>query len=211
MSPVWVSRPGTCAAGSCGARSGQGACHLCPARAVLEPEKALALMRLNARAAGLRDSQAVHKERTMYKHLLVPVDGSELSERAMRASIDLARQLGAAITGFVAEPDMPLPNVGTQPTVYARQRDVHEQRSDGHAHEVLTRFGAMASEAGVEFKGRHAITDSIDTTIANLARELDCDMIVMVTHGRGAFGELLFGSHTRNVLAKSQIPLLVLH
>lgn len=147
----------------------------------------------------------------MYKNLLVPVDGSDLSERAMQASIDLARQLGAAVIGFVAEPDMPLPNVGTQPTAYQRQREVHEQRSDGHALQVLARFGAMASEAGVEFKGRHAITDNIDTTIVSIARELDCDMIVMVTHGRGAFGELLFGSHTKNVLAKCQIPLLVLH
>jgi nucleotide-binding universal stress UspA family protein len=147
----------------------------------------------------------------VYKKLLVPVDGSELSDRAMQSSIDLARQLGAAIVGFVAEPDMPLPNVGTQPTAYARQREVHEQRSDGHALGVLARFGAMASEAGVTFYGRHAITDRIDEAIVNLARELDCDMIVMVTHGRGAFGELLFGSHTKNVLAKSQIPLLVLH
>jgi nucleotide-binding universal stress UspA family protein len=147
---------------------------------------------------------------TMYKNLLVPVDGSELSERAMRASIDLARQLGAAITGFVAEPDMPMPNVGTQPTAYARQRDAHEQRSDTHAHEVLARFGAMAVEAGVGFSGRHALTDAVDSAIANLANELGCDMIVMVTHGRGAFGELLFGSHTKGVLAKSKIPLLVL-
>jgi nucleotide-binding universal stress UspA family protein len=147
----------------------------------------------------------------MYKNLLVPVDGSDLSDRAMQASIDLARQLGAAIVGFVAEPDMPLPNVGTQPTVYARQREVHEQHVDGHAHEVLTRFGAMAREAGVEFRGRHAVTDSVDTAIAQLAQELECDMIVMVTHGRGAFGELLFGSHTKNVLSKCKIPLLVLH
>jgi len=147
----------------------------------------------------------------MYKNLLVPVDGSELSDRAMEVSIELARQLGAAITGFVAEPDMPLPNVGTQPTAYARRREAHEQRSDGHALEVLARFGTMAREAGIVFSGRHAITDGIDTAIASLAVELDCDMIVMVTHGRGAFGELLFGSHTKNVLAKSKIPVLVLH
>src|SRR5262245_17623662 len=147
----------------------------------------------------------------MYKNLLVPVDGSELSERAMRAGIDLARQLGASIVGFVAEPDMPLPNVGTQPTAYARQRDAHEQRTDTHAHEVLVRFGSLATEAGVAFSGRHARTDRIDVAIVELARELDCDMIVMVTHGRGAFAELLFGSHTKNVLAKSKIPLLVLH
>ncbi|HEU5296107.1 MAG TPA: universal stress protein [Burkholderiaceae bacterium] len=147
----------------------------------------------------------------MYKNLLVPVDGSELSERAMRAGIDLARQLGASIVGFVAEPDMPLPNVGTQPIAYARQRDAHEQRTDTHAHEVLVRFGAMASEAGIGFRGRHATTDRIDEAIVELAKELDCDMIVMVTHGRGAFAELLFGSHTKNVLAKSEIPLLVVH
>jgi nucleotide-binding universal stress UspA family protein len=154
---------------------------------------------------------AVEPEITMYKNLLVPVDGSDLSERAMRLSIDLARQLGAAITGFVAEPDVPLPNVGTQPGAYARQRDAHEQRTDTHAHEVLARFGAMAVEAGVGFSGRHALTDTVDRAIVDLAAELGCDMIVMVTHGRGAFGELLFGSHTKNVLAKSKVPLLVLH
>ena len=147
----------------------------------------------------------------MYKNLLVPVDGTNLSERAMRASIDLARQLGAAITGFVVEPDMPLPNVGTQPGAYARQREAHEQRTDGHAHDVLTQFGEMAREAGVAFSGRHVSTDRVDTAIVDAARELDSDMIVMVTHGRGAFGELLFGSHTKNVLAKSKTPLLVLH
>ena len=43
------------------------------------------------------------------------------------------------------------------------------------------------------------------------AEESGCDMIVMVTHGRGTFGELLFGSHTKNVLARSKLPLLVLH
>jgi nucleotide-binding universal stress UspA family protein len=147
----------------------------------------------------------------MYKNLLVPVDGTDLSERAMRASIDLARQLGAAITGFVAEPDMPLPNVGTQPGAYARQRESHERRTDAHAHEVLAQFGELAREAGVPFSGRHLCTDRVDAAIVDVAREIDCDMIVMVTHGRGAFGELLFGSHTKNVLAKSTTPLLVLH
>ena len=44
----------------------------------------------------------------MYQHLFVPVDGSELSQRAMDGSIELAKQLGARITGFVVEPDLPL-------------------------------------------------------------------------------------------------------
>jgi nucleotide-binding universal stress UspA family protein len=147
----------------------------------------------------------------MYKKLLVPVDGGELTDRAMTQSIDLARQLGAAIVAFVVEPDMPLPNVGTRPGTYQRQMNEHETRTDTHALDVLSRFGEQARAAGVEFSGRHARTDAVDRAIAQTASELECDMIVMATHGRGLFGELLFGSHTKNVLSKSPIPLLVLH
>ena len=147
----------------------------------------------------------------MYKNLFVPVDGSPLSERAMQAGIDLARQLGAAVTGFVAEPDTPLPTAGTTPTAYARATDDHAARTDAHAQQVLGRFEAAAREAGVPFNGLHARTDNVDGSIVEFAQQSGCDMIVMVTHGRGAFGELLFGSHTKNVLAMCKIPLLVLH
>jgi len=146
----------------------------------------------------------------MYKKLLVPVDGSELSERAMHEGLALARQLGAAVVGFVAEPTMPLPNLGSQPSAYARQRDLHETRTDTHAHEVLARFDELAREAGVAFTGRHLSTDQIDEAIVGMAGEYDCDMVVMATHGRGVFSELLFGSHTKSVLARSKLPLLVL-
>jgi nucleotide-binding universal stress UspA family protein len=146
----------------------------------------------------------------MYKKLLVPVDGGDLTDRAMTQSIALARQLGASITAFVVEPDMPLPKVGTRPVAYHRQMDVHETRTDTHALDVLSQFGEMARAAGVEFSGRHARTDEVDRAIARAALDLECDMIVMATHGRGVFGELLFGSHTKNVLAKSTVPLLVL-
>ena len=146
----------------------------------------------------------------MYKKLLVPVDGGDLTDRAMIQSIALARQLGASITAFVVEPDMPLPNVGTRPVAYHRQMDEHETRTDTHALDVLSQFGEMARAAGVEFSGRHARTDEVDRAIARAALDLECDMIVMATHGRGVFGELLFGSHTKNVLAKSTVPLLVL-
>jgi nucleotide-binding universal stress UspA family protein len=147
----------------------------------------------------------------MYKKLLVPVDGGELTERAMAQSIALARQLGASITAFVVEPDMPLPNVGTRPVAYHRQLNEHETRTDTHAHELLSQFGERAQAAGVEFSGRHVRTDQVDSAIARTASDLGCDMIVMATHGRGLFGELLFGSHTKSVLAKSTVPLLVLH
>lgn len=147
----------------------------------------------------------------MYQHLLVPLDGSELSERAAQSSLELARKLGARITALVAEPLPPLPHMGSHPSTYAREADEHLARTDAHAHEVLDRFKAQAEEAGVPFEGRFTRTDAVDDAIVNTAREVGCDLIVMVTHGRGALGELLFGSHTKNVIARSELPLLVLH
>ncbi len=147
----------------------------------------------------------------MYRNLFVPVDGSLLSKRAMQASIDLARQLGASITGFVAEPDLPMPQVGLPVQDYERQADQHVTQTDTHAHDLLSRFEVMAAEAGVAFRGLHARTYGVDQTIVDQAETSGCDMIVMVTHGRGTLGEILFGSHTKNVLSRSKLPLLILH
>ena len=147
----------------------------------------------------------------MYSNLFVPVDGSASSERAMQASIELARQLGAAITGFVVEPDVPMPAMGGTMKAYEAASTRHIERTDAHARAILTRFEALAAEAGVAFSGLHARTDGVDRAIVDQAENAGCDMIVMLTHGRGAFGELLFGSHTKNVLSNCKLPLLVLH
>jgi len=147
----------------------------------------------------------------MFKHLLVPVDGSELSERAIHASVELAQQLGAAITGFVAEPLAPLPTPGRQLAAMRAEAAEHDAMTAAHANEVLARFEAEAKAAGVPFVGRHAQVPRVDRAIIAAAESQGCDMIVMVTHGRGAFGEFLFGSQTKAVLAGSSLPLLVLH
>ena len=70
---------------------------------------------------------------------------------------------------------------------------------------------AAAQAAGVSFKGYHDQVARIDRAIIAAAESQGCDMIVMVTHGRGAFGEFLYGSQTKAVLAGSNLPLLVLH
>lgn len=147
----------------------------------------------------------------MFKHLLVPVDGTELSERAAQSSLELARTLGARVTGFVAEPMPPLPTMSANVTAYQRETDAHQARTEEHARDVLHRFAAKAAEYGVPFDGKFQRNDSVDDAIVKAAVEFDCDLIVMVTHGRGAFGELLFGSHTKNVLSRCKTPLLVLH
>jgi len=147
----------------------------------------------------------------MYRNLLVPVDGTDLADKAIRGSIKLAKQLGASITAFVAEPTPPLPAVGRPASVLAMEAELHDARTAKHAQEVLTRFEAQARDAGVAFHGQHIQSQDIDDAIVRAAKAHGCDMIVMATHGRGAFGELMFGSHTKRVMARSNLPLLVLH
>lgn len=147
----------------------------------------------------------------MYKRLLVPVDGSELSRRAVDESLDLAKQLGAAVTGFVVEALPPLPSSGAGLSNYEREVSEHDARTAAHANKVLAKFAELAAAAGVSYESHYDRDDDIAGAIAKAAELKGCDLIVMVTHGRGTFGELLFGSQTKNVMARSKLPLLVLH
>ncbi len=147
----------------------------------------------------------------MFKRILVPVDGSDLSGRAMDASLELAKPLGAVVVGFVAEPTPPLPSVGRAPAIVEHETELHDRRTEAHAKQVLARFEERARAAGVVFEGHHEQAPLVDQAIVDAAQARGCDLIVMVTHGRGAFGEFLFGSHTKAVLARSPLPLLVLH
>ena len=73
----------------------------------------------------------------MYKKIFVPVDGSELSHRAMDGSIELAKQLGAAITGFVVEPDLPLSVVSPDAHTSSERIKTHEAQNEAHAKALL--------------------------------------------------------------------------
>jgi nucleotide-binding universal stress UspA family protein len=147
----------------------------------------------------------------MYKRILVPVDDSELTDRAIQASVDLARQLGASIMGFVAEPMLPVRAGPRQRSWVEDEVNEHDAMTAAHAAELLARFEACAKAAGVEFAGYYDQVPRVDRAIIDAAESRGCDMILMITHGRGAFGEFLFGSQTKAVLAGSKLPLLVLH
>lgn len=146
----------------------------------------------------------------MYKHILVPIDGSELSKHAIEQSVGLAAKLGARITGFVAEPLAPLPTDSSGMNSYLRKTEEHRARTEAHARTVLAEFAALAAAQGVVFEGHFKRTDAVDDAIVAAADEFGCDMVMMATHGRGVFGELLFGSHTKTVLSRSKLPVLVL-
>lgn len=145
----------------------------------------------------------------MFKRILVPVDDSDLSEKAIQISVSLAQQLGAAITGFIAEPLPPLVSGPRAPALVQQDMVEHDAMTDSHARAVLERFEARALAAGVPFEGYHDQVPQVSRAIITAAESRGCDLIVMATHGRGAFGEFLFGSETKAVLAGCKLPLLV--
>jgi nucleotide-binding universal stress UspA family protein len=146
----------------------------------------------------------------MYQRILVPVDGSALSDRAIDASIGLARQLGAAITGFVAEQPPPARERRRARSGLRLIEDLDSLTPEAARH-VLDRFAAAARAAGVPFEGHHARVEQVDVALLAEAEARGCDLIVMVSEGRGAFGEFLYGSQAKAVLSGSKLPLLVLH
>lgn len=146
----------------------------------------------------------------MFKHLLVPIAGDDLSPRAMRTSVELARKLGAAITGFIAEPPAPPPPTGQRAMRYLETLEEHKRETAAHASDVMAAFEATAKEAGVPFSGVFTCVGHVDEAIVETAHRQGCDLIVMVTHGRHGLGELVYGSHTKSVLGRSKLPLLIL-
>ena len=145
----------------------------------------------------------------MYEQLLVPVDGGEQCEHAFQASIELARRLGASITGFIAEPFPGQPARRGQ--AFANSATHTDTDVQAHAQRVLVRFEQLSREAGVPFRGVATQTAHIVDAILEAANDHHCDMIVMVTQARAGVAGLAWGSNTHQVMLRTQLPLLVLH
>lgn len=145
----------------------------------------------------------------MYKHILLPTDGSPLSRKAVLAGIKLAKSLGARVTGFYAAPAATpveyrgmLPVGYADPTVRAR---VIEKAASKHLAVVV----AAAKAARVRCKVEHVTNDFPADAIIAAARRNKCDLIFIASHGRHGFKPTLLGSQTHKVLAQSRIPVLV--
>jgi nucleotide-binding universal stress UspA family protein len=145
----------------------------------------------------------------MFKNILIPTDGSATANKAVKAGMKLARELGASVTGYFA-----LESV--QPQIYgegfildARVFSDLEKRAKqlGEGHIALMAKAAAAE--GVPFKGVVAKTTTPYEGIIALAKKNKCDAIFMASHGRRGLVGLLLGSVTQQVLTHSKIPVLV--
>ena len=145
----------------------------------------------------------------MYKHILIPTDGSGLSRRAALAGVKLARALGARVTGLFAAPAAtPLVYRDFLPVGYGtpQQNAALIQRAARRHLEVLTR---AAQAAGVRCETVSLIDDFPADAILSQARKRRCDLIFMASHGRRGLRGVLLGSETQKVLAGSTLPVLV--
>jgi nucleotide-binding universal stress UspA family protein len=144
----------------------------------------------------------------MYKKILVPTDGSALSEQATKAAIEFARLCGAGIVAFsVAEP-YPLVPAAEGATVI--DPGIETRVLQEFAQQNVDQVAQAASAAGVECKTATALSMVPYQEIISAATENQCDLIFMASHGRRGLSRLLAGSVTQNVLAYSKIPVLVL-
>lgn len=149
----------------------------------------------------------------MFRHILIPTDGSKLALKGARAGIGLARDLGARVTAVYVAPAY-LPPIYGEAMIYAVPGGVSSQvwkkQVAQNTAKALDAVEREARKAGVRFAG-HGVTDSQPWAgILRAARAKKCDAIAMASHGRGGLGGLLLGSETARVLAHSKIPVIVI-
>jgi len=146
----------------------------------------------------------------MYRHLLIPSDGSEVAEKAVTAGIAFARSIGARVTAFIAMPEYQLP---APAELMSHKRgpslQQHEDWAKQQAQTVLQTVSERAAKAGVQCAGDYALCDRPHEAIIEAAKRNGCDLIFMASHGRSGLSALIHGSETKGVLAGSKIPTLV--
>lgn len=145
----------------------------------------------------------------MFKHILIPTDGSPLSARAVKAGLRLAKETGARVTGYYAADPVRTHYYGegfAAGTAVIRELE-HRQREAARKH--LAPLERAARAAGVPCD---TVVDTPRSTyegIVGTAKKRRCDAIVMASHGRRGLAGVLLGSVTQQVLSHSRIPVMV--
>lgn len=146
----------------------------------------------------------------MYQHILVSIDGSELSLQAGRRAIELAAALTARLSAVMVCPTFQqLADKGYFPPTLDVDRSLWEQGSAARARAILGRFEAQAAARGVICGTVLVVDDNPYHSIIGTADANGCDLIVMGSHGYGRVKQWALGSQTTNVLSHSKIPVLV--
>lgn len=145
----------------------------------------------------------------MFKRILVPTDGSELSDKAVAGAIALAKIHGAGLVVVNVQPPFRKLPLTDAPSPDAYSADKYLQTVRGHAAEIVARVKAQAEEAGVAVETRTTVSEQPFRAIVDVAEGDGCDLIFMASHGRRGVAGLLLGSETQKVLTHCKVPVLV--
>jgi nucleotide-binding universal stress UspA family protein len=130
----------------------------------------------------------------VFKHVLIPTDGSPLSERAALGAVQLAKSLAARLTAIRVS--VPYWVFALNPAKASVSEDTYRNNCEKRA-------------AGVAFDGIHVFAEHPYAAIIEAAQDNDCDAICMASHGHKGLAALVLGSETVQVLTHSSIPVLV--
>lgn len=145
----------------------------------------------------------------MFKHLLVPTDGTDFSLAAVQRAVSFAGDAGARITFLHVEHTFPALYCGEGAIMDASAPAYFHEQVDRQAHEILGAAEAIAHAAGVECTSQALVGESPYEAIVEAAEQHGCDLIFMASHGRSGIGHLLLSSETEKVLRHTKIPVLV--
>ncbi len=144
----------------------------------------------------------------MFKHILLPTDGSPLSEVAVKKGMQFAKSIGARVTGLhVIDPFHVFATGAEMPTDSKQQ---YEQDARAYARRSLSMIYAAAKEHGVTCDCISETSPYPYAVIVEAAEKRDCDLIMMASHGRHGIQAVLIGSETTKVLTHTKLPVLVL-
>lgn len=145
----------------------------------------------------------------MYKKILIPTDGSDISKAAARAGVEFAQQLGAEVVGLFVSPEYQYPVFIEiiPPNFPSEDEYLVSMRKLGEIH--LQVIADAAQEVGVKSSGITIFSDATAREIVHTAEQQGCDLIFIGSHGRSGWGQALLGSTTTKVLSSCKIPVLV--
>ena len=145
----------------------------------------------------------------MFKNILIPTDGSPLSQKAVVQGVALAKSVGAKVTAFFAAPPAtPIVYRDYLPVGYATPGE-HEEMIRKTAAKYLGVVERAAKKASISCESVHVTSDYPEEGILKVAQKKKCDLIVMATHGQGGLRGMFIGSVTQKVLNQAKIPVMV--
>ena len=144
----------------------------------------------------------------MFMHILIPTDGSKLSEAALRAGMQLAKEQDSQVTVLYVMPDYAALMYSGEAMMTYNTSDLNKD-AERTADRVLQEVQDIARAEGVYCKTARVMNASVHQAIIQQAKDSHCDLICMASHGRKGLAGILLGSETQRVLVNSSIPVLV--